>query len=75
MENVQTQLCLITMTKNLSKGIEIEGRTVNEAIEKAVKQFGLSKDQLSIKIVSEEKRGLFGMEGAKPAKIIVKPKK
>ena len=63
------------MTKNLSKGIEIEGRTVNEAIEKAVKQFGLSKDQLSIKIVSEEKRGLFGMEGAKPAKIIVKPKK
>ncbi len=63
------------MTKNLSKGIEIEGRTVNEAIEKAVKQLGLSKDQISVKIVSEEKRGLFGMEGAKPAKIIVTPKK
>ena len=63
------------MAKNLSKGIEIEGRTVNEAIEKAVKQLGLNKDQISVKIVSEEKRGLFGMEGAKPAKIIVTPKK
>ena len=63
------------MAKNLSKGIEIEGRTVNEAIEKAVKQLGLNKDQISVRIVSEEKRGLFGMEGAKPAKIIVTPKK
>ena len=75
MENVQTKFYLIHMAKNLSKGIEIGGRTVNEAIEKAVKQLGLKRDQISVKIVSEEKRGLFGMEGAKPAKIIVTPKK
>ena len=51
--------------------IEFEGNTLDEAINKAVARFGVSKNKLNIKIVCEEKRGLFGMQGAKTAKIKV----
>ena len=50
---------------------EFEGNTLDEAINKAVESFGLPKSKLNIKIVCEEKRGLFGMQGAKAAKIKV----
>ena len=40
-----------------------------EAIKKALDFFGVSRDEIVVKIVCEEKKGLFGMEGAKPAKI------
>lgn len=52
-----------------SKSIEVEGRTVEEAIKKALEVFKVSRDAIEIRVLSEEKRGLFGMEGAKPAKI------
>ena len=55
--------------------IEIEGVTIEEAIKKAIDVLRVSRDQLSIKIVSEEKKGLFGMEGEKPAKIKVSVKR
>ena len=54
-----------------SKNFEFEGRTVEEAIKKAIKALKVSREQFDVKIVCEEKRGLFGMEGAKPAKIKV----
>lgn len=50
--------------------IEIEGTTVEEAIKKALETLNAPRESVNIKIVSEEKRGLFGMRGAKPAKII-----
>ena len=50
---------------------EFEGSTVEGAIEKAEKSLGVSREILDIKVVCEEKKGLFGMEGAKPAKIKV----
>ena len=50
---------------------EFEGNTLDEAINKAVQELGVPKDKLNIKIVCEEKRGLFGMQGAKTAKIKV----
>ena len=59
------------MEKSVRKSIEIEGITVEDAIQKALKQLGVTKDNVLIKVVVEEKKGLFGMEGAKPAKIIV----
>ena len=61
--------------KIVQKSIEIEGCTVEDAIGKAMAELGVSRDQLLIKIVCEEKKGLFGMEGAKPAKIKVSLKK
>lgn len=55
--------------KNLPKSIEVEGQTVEEAIKKATKLFNVAREDIIVRIVSEEKKGLFGMEGAKPAKI------
>lgn len=51
--------------------IEIEGKTVEEAIKKALKELKVSRDKVKIEVLSEEKKGLFGMPGAKPAKIRV----
>lgn len=58
-----------------NKNIDIEGATVEEAIKKALLQLQVTREQINVKIVCEEKKGLFGMEGAKPAKIIVSLKK
>ena len=54
-----------------SEASEFEGNTLDEAINKAVLNLGVPKNKLNIKIVCEEKRGLFGMQGEKSAKIKV----
>lgn len=51
--------------------IEVEGKTVEEAVHKALKQLKVSRDKVKIEVLSEEERGLFGMAGAKPAKVRV----
>ena len=53
------------------KSIEVEGSSVEEAIKKAIEFLSVSREEVNIKVVCEEKKGLFGMEGAKPAKIKV----
>lgn len=53
------------------KYIEVEGRTVEEAVEKALKELKLPRNRVKIESLSEEKKGLFGMAGAKPAKVRV----
>ena len=58
-------------TENRPNSIEVEGATVEAAIKKALKVLSVPRDSVTIKIVCEEKKGLFGMEGAKPAKIKV----
>ena len=58
------------MNKEL-KSLEIEGCTVEDAIKKALEIFKVPKDNLTIKVLCEEQKGLFGMGGAKPAKIKV----
>lgn len=57
------------MTSN--KSIEIEGKSVEEAIKKALQQLQLPRNKVKIEILSEEARGLFGMPGAKPAMVRV----
>lgn len=49
--------------------IEIEGRTVEEAIKKALKELRLPRERVTIEVLAEEEKGLFGMEGARPAKV------
>lgn len=51
--------------------IEAEGKTVEEAIKNALKELGLPRNKVKIEVLSEEKKGLFGMPGAKPAKVRV----
>jgi len=53
------------------RSVEVEGRTVEEAILRALEILKVSRKDIKIKVVSEEQKGLFGMDGAKPAKIIV----
>lgn len=63
------------MSKNV---IESEGATVEEAVEKALQILQLPRDKVKIQIISEEQKGLFGMPGAKPAKVrvsVIKAKK
>ncbi len=55
----------------MKKSIEIEGGTVEEAVKKALVELRISRDKVKIEILSEEKKGLFGMPGAKPAKVKV----
>ena len=54
---------------------EFEGTTVEEAVRKAVAELRVPKEKMSVKVVCEEKKGLFGMRGAKLAKIKVVLKK
>ena len=53
------------------KSIEVEGKTTKEAIQKALKLLDVSKDKVDIKILCEESKGLFGMDGQNLAKVKV----
>lgn len=59
------------MEKRPKKSYDFEGASVEDAISKALTELNVSKEEIKVKIVCEEKKGLFGMEGEKPAKIIV----
>jgi len=54
------------------EGIEITAATVEEAIEKAEAQLGLSRDQFEVEVVREGKSGILGV-GGKEALIRVIP--
>ena len=62
------------MNKESEENLEVEGATVEEAIKKALDLLKVSRDDIKVKVVCEEKKGLFGMEGAKRAKIRVQLK-
>ncbi|MBN3039045.1 MAG: Jag N-terminal domain-containing protein [Candidatus Omnitrophica bacterium] len=55
--------------------IEVEGKTSQEAIKFALKQLGVTRNQVKVEILAEENRGLFGMKGARPARVKVTLKK
>jgi spoIIIJ-associated protein len=53
------------------KYLEVAGNTVEQAIEKALQELKLPRKSVKIQVLSEEKKGLFGMPGAKPVKLRV----
>jgi spoIIIJ-associated protein len=57
--------------KTKTTTIEVEAVTIEEAIRKALKTLHAKKQQVTIEVLKEEHKGLFGMEGAEPAKIRV----
>lgn len=57
------------------ESIEAQGRTSQEAIKIALKKLGVSRKQVRVEILSEEHKGLFGMSGAKQARVKVTLKK
>lgn len=51
--------------------IEIEAKTASEAINIALKKLGLKKSEADIKVLREEQKGLFEMQGTTLAKVRV----
>ena len=51
--------------------VEVEGKTVQEAVDKALNELKAKCNQVKIEILCEEVKGLFGMPGAKLAKVRV----
>lgn len=54
---------------NIGDSIEVEGRNTKEAISSALKTLGISKNKVKVQVLSEERKGLFGMKGASQAKV------
>ena len=55
----------------MKKTIEVEAKTTKEAIKIALEKLNAKKEDVEVKILREEHKGLFGMEGAELAKIKV----
>jgi spoIIIJ-associated protein len=53
----------------IGDSIEAEGKSTKEAISTALKSLGVSKDRVKVQVLSEERKGLFGMKGASQAKV------
>ena len=53
------------------KTVEAEGPTTPAAIRKALQLLGARRQQVTVKILAEEEKGLFGMKGASQAKVRV----
>jgi len=54
------------------ESLEISGKTVEEAIQHALKQLGLSRDEVEVVVLKEGRTGVLGL-GAEEARVIVKP--
>jgi spoIIIJ-associated protein len=48
--------------------VEAEGNSIDEAIERALQQLGVTRDKVDVVILANATRGLFGL-GSKPARI------
>lgn len=56
------------------KSIDIEGKTVEEALNEALIKLNLDRDKVNVEVLSHGSRGLFNIIGVKPAKIRVSKK-
>ena len=56
------------------KSIEIEGKTVEEALEKALEELCLTKENVNVEVLEHGSKGLFNVIGVKRAKIRVTSK-
>ena len=57
------------------KEIEVEAKTVQEAVAMALNKLGATRKEVEIQVLNEEQKGLFELEGSKKAKIRVILKK
>ena len=53
----------------MAKTIISEGKTTNEAIEKGLKEFKVSKDMVEIKVLEEEKRSFYNILAPRVVKV------
>lgn len=57
------------------KTIEMTGKTVNEALKKALNQLNLTEDKVEVEVIQESSKGFLNLIGNKQAKILVKIKR
>ena len=53
------------------KSMETSGKTVEEALENALKELKVDKDKVTVEVIDEGSKGFFNLIGTKPAKIRV----
>lgn len=53
------------------KSIEITGKTIDEAVAQALEQLETTRDKVSVDVIDEGNKGLFGFIGNKEAKVRV----
>ncbi|MBO8138524.1 MAG: protein jag [Desulfotomaculum sp.] len=53
------------------RSLEVTGKTVDAALNKALLELNVARDEIEYEILEEPKRGFFGVFGSKPAKIKV----
>ena len=51
------------------RSVEMAGRTVDEAVENGLKVLRITKDKVKVEVIEEGSKGLFGILGARPAKV------
>ena len=55
----------------MQKELETTGKNIEDAIEKGLKELNCSKEDVEIKVLDEGTKGLFGLMGAKPARVLL----
>ena len=58
--------------KPRTDSVEVEAKTTKKAIEEALKKLDATEEEVTIEVLKEEQKGLFGMQGAETAKVRVK---
>ncbi len=58
----------------MAHSIETTGKTIDQALEKALKELGASKNEVDIEVLAETHSGLLGIFGGKLVRIRVTPK-
>ena len=53
----------------MEKTVRTEGKTTTEAIEKGLKELGVSKDKVEIKVLEEEKRSFYSILSPRVVKV------
>lgn len=53
------------------KSVEKTAKTMEEALASALEELGVSEDRVTVEILEEPTKGLFGFIGGKPARILV----
>lgn len=53
----------------MAKELEFYGKNIEEAIEVGLKELQCSKEDVELKVLDEGTKGLFGLMGAKPARV------
>lgn len=56
------------------KWVEKSAKTVDEAVELALKELGVLRDKVEIEVIDEGSKGILGLIGSRPAKVKVRIK-